>query len=113
MEQSMKKIRSLILVIVLLNLFLIDCRAGFADFPDEIGKDKYIHFAAGVIISHAAYPVFRKYLKDKDKAWIYSFSMAVLASVGKELYDIDKTGFDIGDLAAGTLGGITIVTVRF
>nr|MDA3792966.1 hypothetical protein [Elusimicrobiota bacterium] len=80
---------------------------------NSIEKDKYIHFAAGVSISHGSYPVFRKFLRNKENAWIYSFSSVVLISTAKELYDMRDTYFDWEDLLAGTLGGVTIIIVKF
>jgi len=77
------------------------------------GKDKYVHFCAGTVISHGSYPLFRKYLKNKDDAWLYSLGLAVLASTVKELHDRNTTGFSATDLFAGAAGGATIVVVKF
>lgn len=105
--------KSLLLIFFAILLSPSIPRASGLDFVYAVEKDKYIHFTAGVAISHGSYPFFRKYLKNKDGAWIYSFSLALLAGAAKELYDLDKTGFDPADLAAATLGGLTIIAVRF
>jgi hypothetical protein len=80
---------------------------------DDIEKDKYMHFAAGVVISHVSYPVFLAMTDDKTSALWYSIGLTVLAGVGKELYDQRTTEFDGGDLAASVLGGLTIIVVKF
>ncbi|MFH1415325.1 MAG: hypothetical protein ABIH89_04510 [Elusimicrobiota bacterium] len=102
-------------VLVSIMIFLsVSC--SYADVFDELSsldKDKYVHFAAGTLVSHASYPVFRKILKNSDSAWIYSFFTSVLFSTAKELYDADRTGFDWGDLSAGALGGLTVIVVKF
>lgn len=90
-----------------------NARAGIFDSLSYAGKDKYVHFCAGTVISHGSYPVFRKYLKNKDSAWIYSLGLAALASLGKELHDGRTTGFSGSDLFAGLAGGATILVVKF
>lgn len=102
------------IIITILFSFCNNCL--YADIFDNLSsadKDKYVHFSSGVIISHGSYPVFKKILKKKENAWIYSFGLSVLASIGKELYDIDKTGFSLEDLATGALGGFTIIVIKF
>ena len=104
-----------LLKIIIVLFFLMSSgvsRASFFDPFFSIEKDKYMHFSAGVLISHASYPFFKRYVNEK-RAWLYSFSLAVLTGIGKEIYDIPRTGFDMGDLAATALGGITIVVVEF
>jgi uncharacterized membrane protein YjdF len=92
------------------------CPGAHADIFDDLSsldKDRYVHFGAGVLVSHVSYPVFKHYLRDKDRAMWYALGLTVALSVGKELYDADRTGFDGGDLAAGVLGGCTLLVVEF
>jgi len=91
----------------------INVNADIFDDLSSLEKDKYIHFSAGVVISHVSYPIFRKKLKNKNRAWIYSFSLAVFASTLKELHDMKETEFNSKDLLAGVLGGLTILVVKF
>ena len=83
-----------------------------AGFLNDIDKDKYMHFSAGVVISHAAYPLYKRVLR-KRPAWFYAFGTAVAVSVIKEACDSGDTGFDVEDLAYGALGGLTIIVVKF
>ncbi|MFW6134123.1 MAG: hypothetical protein ACOC5R_00945 [Elusimicrobiota bacterium] len=99
-------------IIFFLGLIFSHCynlRADIFDDISSIEKDKYIHFSAGAAISHISYPLFKRY-KNKRHAMYYSFSTAVLFSLGKEFYD-DK--FSWGDLAFGSLGALTIIVVEF
>lgn len=104
------------IILITLSIF-VTCSLGIrADIFNDLSsleKDKYVHFSAGVVISHTSYPIFKKYLKNKKGAWIYSFSFAVFASTLKELCDIKDTGFNSGDRLAGALGGLTVITVKF
>ena len=98
----------------LLTVFLAGtARADIFDTLSSADKDKYVHFCAGTVISHASYPLFHKYLKAKDDAWLYSLGLVALASVGKELHDKKTTGFSYPDIFAGLLGGATILVVKF
>lgn len=87
--------------------------AGVFDTLSSAGKDKYVHFCAGTVISHASYPLFRSTLRNKESAWLYSLGLAALASAGKELSDAGGSGFSGSDLLAGVAGGATILVVRF
>ncbi|PKM98600.1 MAG: hypothetical protein CVU79_01690 [Elusimicrobia bacterium HGW-Elusimicrobia-3] len=103
---------------VVIALLLISClaagaRADVFDSLASADKDKYVHFCAGTVLSHASYPFFRKRLKNKDSAWLYSLGLALLFSAGKELHDSRSTGFSGTDLLAGAAGGATIVVVKF
>lgn len=87
-----------------------------ADIFDQLSsldKDAYIHFGAGVLVSHASYPVFLKYTRDRRKAMWYSLGLTVLLGAAKEAYDTRTTGFSGGDLAFDVLGGCTLVVVAF
>ncbi len=78
----------------------------------SLEKDKYVHFSAGVLISHGSYPVFKNYVNE-DKAFLYSVGLTVAAGLGKEIYDVPRTGFNWADLVATSLGGASIVVVKF
>ncbi len=100
-------------LIAILSLFLHrPANASIFDRLASLEKDKYVHFSAGVVISHLSYPFFKKYISEED-AWVYSLSLVLVCSVGKEIYDIPRTGFNWGDIAAGMLGGMTILVVKF
>jgi hypothetical protein len=79
----------------------------------SLDKDAYVHFSAGVLVSHASYPLLKHWLRDRKKAMWYSLVLTAALSVAKEAYDRDKTGFNGEDLAAGILGGCTILVVAF
>ncbi|MGM0442255.1 MAG: hypothetical protein ACQEQC_07535 [Elusimicrobiota bacterium] len=78
----------------------------------SLKKDKYVHFSAGVLVSHGSYPFFKKHVS-KDDAWMYSMLLSITAGLGKEIYDIPRTGFNWADLAATSIGGSTIIVVQF
>ena len=109
----MKSIKCVLLIFILIFFITVHSYSNIFDNLSSAEKDKYVHFTSGVIISHTSYPFFKKYLTKKGNAWLYSFSLAFLASLGKEIYDINRTGFNCSDLLAGALGGITIVVVTF
>lgn len=106
----MKKV---LLGVVLMLALAGSARADIFDSLSSADKDKYVHFCAGTVLSHGSYPLFRKYVKNKDHAWLYSLGLAVVASAAKELRDSKTTGFSVSDLLAGTLGGATILVVKF
>ncbi|OGR99460.1 MAG: hypothetical protein A2016_07530 [Elusimicrobia bacterium GWF2_62_30] len=87
-----------------------------ADVFDSLSsadKDKYVHFCAGTVLSHVSYPLFKKHIKNKDHAWLYSMGLVLVAGAAKELRDSRTTGFSVSDLFASTLGGATILVVKF
>lgn len=103
-----------ILAAALLLLFSAGrARADMFDTLSSADKDKYVHFCAGTVISHASYPLFKKTLKKKEHAWLYAWGLSVAAGVAKELHDRKDTGFSGSDLLYGALGGATIVVVKF
>src|SRR3989339_1270590 len=101
------RMRKIIAGLILTVSTAVGARADVFDKLSSGDKDKYVHFCAGTVISHGSYPFFRKYLKKKDDAWIYSLGLAVLAGVSKELYDARTTGFSFGDLFSAAAGGAT------
>ena len=108
-----KILKITISVLIIVSLLFHPAYCDIFDDLSSLEKDTYAHFSAGVVISHISYPFFKKHLDDKNKAAIYSLSLAVVMSLSKEIYDINRTGFDVGDLVAGTLGGSTIFAVKF
>jgi len=106
------KVAALCLSSVLLFRSLGFARDVFEELS-SLDKDKYVHFGAGVLLSHVSYPIFKKYVHDRKKAMWYSILFTAAVATGKEVYDSRKTVFDGGDLAASTLGGLTIVVVEF
>ncbi len=86
---------------------------GVFDELSSAGKDKYVHFATGVAVSHLSYPFSKKYFKKENRAVLSSILLVALVSAGKELHDRNKTGFNTDDLTAGILGGCTILAVKF
>ena len=105
--------RNILLVLSILLLPASALGGNVFDDLSSLDKDAYVHFTAGVLISHASYPLFKKHLHNKKKAIWRSLLLTALLSTGKELYDRDKTGFNTSDLAAGILGGCTIFVVSF
>ena len=75
-------------------------------------QDKIKHFVAGGVISGATYEFTNKLTNNKNKAFWYSLGAGTLAAVGKEVYDINRTGFDNKDLAYTIIGSITINILR-
>ncbi len=72
-------------------------------------KDKHMHFAAGNVAGLVGYTWSYKKHEDKTRALITGICTAFAAGVAKELYDAATGGYvELGDVAATTLGGITI-----
>jgi uncharacterized protein YfiM (DUF2279 family) len=72
-------------------------------------KDKQLHFTAGNIAGATGY--FWSYHKhhDKKRAMITGVATAFAAGIVKEFYDASQGGYvDFEDIAATTLGGLTI-----
>jgi hypothetical protein len=104
----------IILTALFLSVWLAGtARADIFDTLSSADKDKYVHFCAGTVISHGSYPLFKKYLKKKEHAWLYAWGLSVAAGVAKEMSDRKETGFSTSDLAYSVLGGATIVVVKF
>ena len=97
--------KKFILVIIFLIPFF-----SYTQFYKE--RDKQLHFAAGNIAGAAGYIWSYNKYHDKKRAIITGICTAFAAGVMKELYDSSMQGnyLDFEDLAATTLGGITITT---
>ncbi|WP_196890921.1 hypothetical protein [Aureivirga marina] len=79
-------------------------------------EDKIMHYGAGNFAA-ASTSVFYNLVTPKEKRsklWksVFCFASATLIGLGKELYDQRSQGeFDVKDLGATMLGGLTIVIV--
>ena len=81
----------------------------------EIPKDKQMHFVAGTITGALGYNYVYSKTKDRKKAFIAGVVTSIAVGILKESLDATqpKNKFDLKDLAATTLGGITInVTIN-
>ncbi len=81
----------------------------------DIPKDKQLHFAAGMLSSSVGYDYVYSKTKDRKKAFAAGILTSVLAGVAKETYDSTQSGnkFDIKDLGATALGGVSVsVTIQ-
>tara|TARA_R100001509_G_scaffold96853_1_gene56333 strand:+ start:1246 stop:1617 length:372 start_codon:yes stop_codon:yes gene_type:complete len=94
-----------LIVVLLLSPTLL-----FSQFYEE--HDKQLHFAAGNIAGAVGYTWSYNKHQDKKRAIITGICLAFAAGVSKEMYDSSIKGnyIDLKDLAATTLGGITIST---
>lgn len=72
-------------------------------------EDKQLHFAAGNIAGLTGYVLSYQKHQDKNRAIVTGICTAFAAGVVKEMYDSNQGGYvELGDVAATTLGGITI-----
>ena len=81
----------------------------------QIAEDKKLHFTAGGIASSFGYAYVFEKTQDKTKATFAGIGLAIIAGAIKETVDSRQYNnkFDIEDLAATTLGGITVsVTIN-
>jgi uncharacterized protein YfiM (DUF2279 family) len=81
----------------------------------QIAQDKQMHFGAGGLVSGFGYTYVFEKTQDKTKATLAGIGLAILAGTIKETIDSQQRNdkFDMEDLAATTLGGITIsVTIN-
>jgi len=76
----------------------------------EIPKDKQMHFVAGTITGTLGYNYVYSKTKDRKKAFVAGIITSIAVGICKESLDATQPGnnFDLKDLAATTLGGITI-----
>ncbi|MHB9155020.1 MAG: hypothetical protein ACYC5N_04915 [Endomicrobiales bacterium] len=111
--RTKKKQRVLLALLLVVLLAPASFAGDIFDGLSSLDKDAYVHFSAGVLVSHVSYPLLRKYLHDKNKATWYSLALTFLLGVAKETADSSRTGFSGADLAAGTLGGFTLFVVTF
>ena len=84
--------------------FLAVIYAGVAENP--MATDKAAHFGAGYIVADVASEV-------KLPRWACLLS-SVAIGAAKESYDLNHGGtFDLKDLAATSLGGVTQITIHW
>ena len=76
----------------------------------EIPEDKQLHFAAGTITGTLGYEYVYSKTKDRKKAFAAGVLTSMAVGIFKESLDATQPGnkFDLKDLAATTLGGITV-----
>ena len=81
----------------------------------QVPEDKQLHFGAGLISGTIGYEYVYSKTKDRKKAFAAGILTSVLAGVAKETYDSTRPGnkFDVKDLGATALGGISVnVTIQ-
>tara|TARA_R110002012_G_scaffold43211_13_gene117003 strand:+ start:4385 stop:4717 length:333 start_codon:yes stop_codon:yes gene_type:complete len=81
----------------------------------QVQEDKKLHFAAGVISGFAGYEYVYSKTKNKKKAFAAGVLTSVLAGAAKETFDSTQSNnkFDLNDLAATALGGLSVnVTIK-
>ena len=78
-----------------------------------VAQDKQLHMGACYVISSFTSALVYRKTKDKTKATVYGFSVAMLAGVIKEVYDINNGHSDMNDILANTIGAsLGVVTIR-
>ena len=78
-----------------------------------LAQDKQLHMGACYAISSFTSALVYRETKDKTKATVYGFGVAMLAGVIKEVYDINNGHSDINDILANTIGSsLGVVTIR-
>ena len=75
-------------------------------------RDKLLHYIAGAAISDVTYLAVYNHTGNHNKAMLYSLGASIVAGTLKEIYDINRSGFDKRDLAYTAAGGFT-VTISF
>lgn len=76
----------------------------------QIQQDKIYHFTAGAASSMIGYSYVYNKTEDELKASLAGFGLSILAGALKETYDSTLSGnkFDLEDLRATALGGLTV-----
>ncbi len=93
--------------ILLIITFMLTMAMDGQTFIEQ--KDKHLHFAAGNIAGAIGYNASYQKHEDKTRALITGICTAFAAGVAKEMYDAATGGYvELADVAATTLGGITI-----
>ena len=78
-----------------------------------LAQDKQLHMGACYVVSSFTSALVYRKTKDKTKATVYGFSVAMLAGVIKEVYDINNGHSDMNDILANTIGtSLGVVTIR-
>jgi len=78
-----------------------------------LAQDKQLHMGACFVISSFTSALVYRKTKDKTKATVYGFGVAMLAGIVKEVYDIKHGHSDINDILANTIGSsLGVVTIR-
>lgn len=79
----------------------------------NIGLDKVLHFAVGMVIAIVAMMGVYYFSNNRLASQLAGFVVAMAVGVGKELYDRKRTGFDLYDLLADALGAIVGILFGF
>ena len=78
-----------------------------------LAQDKQLHMGACYAVSSFTSALVYKKTKDKTKATVYGFGVAMLAGVIKEIHDINHGNSDVNDILANTIGSsLGVVTIR-
>ncbi len=78
-----------------------------------LAQDKQLHMGACYFASSLTSALVYRKTKDKTKATVYGFGIAMLAGVVKEVYDVKHGNSDINDILANTIGSsLGVVTIR-
>jgi len=95
-----------LILLLVFSLFVINLNS--QTFVEQ--KDKHLHFAAGAAFGSVGYSYVYLETKNKKKAIIGGLISATLVGTIKETLDSTnpKNKFDLEDLAATALGGISV-----
>ena len=91
--------KKLIIILFLLPLFC------FGQLPQ---RDKLMHFIAGGAIADASYLIAKNINNDHKKSFWISVGTSIGFGIAKEVWDINRTGFDLKDIGATALGGVSV-----
>lgn len=79
----------------------------------KIGIDKVLHAVGCFMIASVVMLLFYYFIPNMAAAQVVGFAVAMLAGMGKEIADIDSTGFDLKDLLADLVGALVAVLFGF
>jgi hypothetical protein len=78
-----------------------------------LAKDKQLHMGTCYVISSLTSALVYKKTKNKMKASICGFSIAMLAGTVKEMCDINHGDSDMNDILANSIGSsLGVITIR-
>ena len=110
----MKEKRRILVFNLLLVIFVITLIGLFNNAKaQEIGQDKFYHFYAGNFVASIGSIIYcNSTIKPTLKGKLtVAFGSALAVGLAKELYDINRTGFNVADLGATVLGAVPISIV--
>ena len=110
----MKEKKRILVFNLLLVIFVITLIGLFNNAKaQEIGQDKFYHFYAGNFVAGIGSIIYCNSTINptlKGKLTV-AFGSALAVGLAKELYDINRTGFNVADLGATVLGAVPISIV--